>query len=105
MSIEVASRCAGAVARYGKSRPGYVVSLSGCAHSSSIDSRSLVFAYHGLGSLLGCLWSIYNVSGASDSPDSASTRPNDLVSCLGANMVGSDGYEVICGDWEVEWVA
>ena len=49
------------------------------ARSSSIDSSGLVFAYRGLGSLLHHLRSMYDVSGASDSYNSASPRSNDLV--------------------------
>ena len=60
-----------------------MVALSKCARSSSIGSSGLVFAYRSLGSLLHHLWSIYIVSGASNSPDSASTRSNDLVGLPG----------------------
>ena len=83
MSGEVVLHCAGMVTQYGELWLGYVVALSKCVHSSSIDSRDLVFVYRGLGSLLHYLRSMYNIFSTSNSPDSASMCSNDLVSPSG----------------------
>ena len=56
-----------------------VVALSKCARSSSIDSGAFVFAFCGSVSLPHHIWSICDMSGAFDLPDSASTRPCGLV--------------------------
>ena len=56
-----------------------VATLTRCACSSSIDFSGPVFAFHGLGLLLHVLWSIYNISAASNSSDTALTHLNDLV--------------------------
>ena len=56
-----------------------VAPSSRCACSSSGNSNTTVFAYRTLGSPLLHIWSIYNVSGASDLPDSASLRLCNLV--------------------------
>ena len=78
-----------------------MVALSGCACSSSIDSSRLVFTYRALESLLHHLWSIYNVSGASDLPDSASTRLYDLVSHLAGTDASRSQFESSSTTW---WV-
>ena len=101
MSGEVASRCTGAVTRYGKSRLGYGRALSKCAHSSSIDSKGLVFVYRGLGSPLHHLRSMYNVYGASDSPDSASTHSNDLVGRPGGADTSRSRFQSSTATWRV----
>ena len=57
-----------------------VVALSSrCACLSLGNSNTAVFTYHALGSLLLHIWSIYNVSGTSDLPDSASVHLCNLV--------------------------
>ena len=56
-----------------------VVVLSRCACSSLGNSNTTVFTYCALGSLLLHIWSIYNVSGVSDLPDSALVRLCNLV--------------------------
>ena len=56
-----------------------VVVLSRCARSSLGNSNTTVFTYHALGLLLLHIWSIYNVSGVSDLPDSALVRLCNLV--------------------------
>ena len=66
-----------------------VVALSKCARSSSIESSGFVFAFHGSVSLPHHLWSICDISGAFNSPDSASTRPCGLVGPPGVTDISS----------------
>ena len=56
-----------------------MVALSRCTRSSSINSSTAILAFRSLGLPLHYLWSMYNVSGTFDSPDSALTCLNDLV--------------------------
>ncbi|KAF8119684.1 hypothetical protein EV363DRAFT_1196294 [Boletus edulis] len=55
---------------------------------ASINSGAAILAYRALAPLLHHLWSMYKMCNMSDSPDSASTRYNDLV---------------LWDDWMVVW--
>ena len=69
-----------------------VVALSKCAHSSSIDSGAFVFAFRGSVSLPHHIWSICDMSGAFDSPDSASTCPCGLVGPPGVTDISRSRF-------------
>ena len=64
-----------------------------CSRSASIDSSGLVCAYLASRTLLRHLQSIYDVSERSDSPDTASTRPCDLVGPLPGTDFSSSRLE------------
>ncbi|KAF8120002.1 hypothetical protein EV363DRAFT_1193347, partial [Boletus edulis] len=55
---------------------------------ASINSGAAILAYRALAPLLHHLWSMHKMCNMSDSPDSASTRYNDLV---------------LWDDWMVVW--
>ena len=69
-----------------------VALLSKCARSSSIDSGGFIFAFPGSVSLPHHLWSICDMSGAFDSPDSASTRPCGLVGPPGVTDISRSRF-------------
>ena len=81
-----------------------VVALSKCARSSSIDFSAFVFAFHGSVSLPHHLWSICDISGAFDSPDSASARPCGLVGPPGVTDISRSRFQSSSATWWVRLV-
>ena len=81
-----------------------VVALSKCARSSSIDSSGFVFAFRGSVSLPHHLWSICDMCGAFDSPDSASMRPCGLVGPPGAADISRSRFQSSSATWWVRLV-
>ena len=78
-----------------------VALLSKCARSSSTDSDTFVFAFRDSVLLLHHLLAVYDISGAFDSPDSASTRPCGLVGPPGVTDSSRACFQSSSATW---WV-
>ena len=117
MSSEVTSHCAAMSIQYDKSHLSYLWLCCLGVHASLVDSSGLIFVYHALELFLLHFWSIYIVSSTYDLPDSTSMHLYDLVgpfpitNTLGCilshpqQVVDLDGCWIICGQWEVVWMA
>ena len=74
---------------------------SRCVHLFSGNSNTTVFAYHTMESLLLHLWSMYNMCGTSNLPDSALVHACDLVGPRGIADSYKLQFELSLAMWRV----
>ena len=105
MSGERSQCCARAIAQYGScasANGGHAVQVRA---PSLIDSGAFIFTFRGLVSLPHHLWSICDISGTFNSPDSASTSPCGLVGPPGAADTCRSHFQSSSATWWVRLVS